>query len=267
VIEIPAEDSRSCPGCGQAALEQARFCGGCGQLLPMSKPGHKSAASRPVYTAWRDFAPALRLWVYLLSLNLLLNLGMHLTGWLSPALELATSLVFALIVVTFCRRDAEVIGPLLRESGITARTWWLPLAVLTGTWLLLRPYFWLVMQLGGEFEGYLPQYQEHGWPLWTAYLMICVMPAIFEELAFRGFIQGRMERVLSRSEALILQAILFSVLHMSPLIFLSHFVLGLALGLVRLRTGSLYPGMMMHAVWNAVVLVEEQFFLEVPVTP
>lgn len=267
MIEIPEEDSRSCPACGKEALEQARFCGGCGRLLPMLKPVHKYAGSRPAYTAWRDFAPALRLWVYLLALNLFLNLGMHLTGWLSPALELVASLVSALIVVSFCRRDAAAIGPLLRDSGFTTRNWWLPIAILAGTWLLLRPYFWMVMQLGWDLEGYLPQYQEHGWPLWTAYLMICIMPAIFEELAFRGFIQGRMEHVLSRSEALILQAILFSVLHMSPLIFLSHFVLGLALGIVRLRTGSLYPGMMMHAVWNAVVLVEEQFFLAASGTP
>lgn len=39
--------------------------------------------------------------------------------------------------------------------------------------------------------------------------------------------------------------------------FHSHFLLGLWFGWLRLRTGSLYPGMLAPALWNAGVLARE----------
>jgi uncharacterized protein len=52
----------------------------------------------------------------------------------------------------------------------------------------------------------------------------------------------------------LLQAVLFSLLHLGLAIFPSHFVIGLVLGLLRRRTRSLYPGMAVHMTWNAAVV-------------
>jgi membrane protease YdiL (CAAX protease family) len=90
-------------------------------------------------------------------------------------------------------------------------------------------------------------------------LLISLMPGIFEELAFRGVIQSTLEHVFDRREALVIQAALFSVLHLLPLDFPSHFVMGLCLGYMRLRTKSLYPGMILHASWNAFILCQELY--------
>ena len=83
------------------------------------------------------------------------------------------------------------------------------------------------------------------------------MPAIFEELAFRGYILAQLDRWLRPGEALFVQAALFSVLHVSVAVFLSHFIMGLGLGLLRRRTHSLYPGMLAHGCWNAWVVTAE----------
>ena len=80
---------------------------------------------------------------------------------------------------------------------------------------------------------------------------------MFEELAFRGVIQSRLERVMNRRDALIVQAAMFSALHMMPLVFVSHFVMGVGFGWLRNRTGSLWPGVLLHMAWNAWVLTEE----------
>ncbi len=194
----------------------------------------------------------------LLLTNLPFVLLYRLTERDSPAFELLFATVDALIVFHWYRRDAGAIRPLLKGTGFNSRNWWLPIALFAGAGLLVVPYFLLVERLGGQFLDILPDYLEHGWPLWSAYLMVCLVPAIVEEVAFRGVIQTRLQKVLTSSEALILQAIFFSVLHLFPINFPSHFVMGLAFGLVRQRTGSLYPGMVMHAIWNAGVLVQEQ---------
>jgi membrane protease YdiL (CAAX protease family) len=70
-------------------------------------------------------------------------------------------------------------------------------------------------------------------------------------------IQTRLAGVLTQTEAWIVQAALFSVLHLSPLIFVTHFGMGLMLGWLRDWSKSIYPGMLLHAAWNAVVVVDE----------
>src|SRR5579859_7343479 len=88
------------------------------------------------------------------------------------------------------------------------------------------------------------KYVKAGWPLWAILGTISVEPGVFEEIAFRGIIQTKLSRILSVKEALIIQAALFSILHLNPMIFVSHFVMGLLLGWVRLRSGHVYYGML-----------------------
>jgi membrane protease YdiL (CAAX protease family) len=47
---------------------------------------------------------------------------------------------------------------------------------------------------------------------------------------------------------------MFSVLHLDPNWFATSFVFCLALGGLRRVTGSLVPGMIIHAAWNAMVI-------------
>jgi membrane protease YdiL (CAAX protease family) len=123
--------------------------------------------------------------------------------------------------------------------------------------VLASAYFWLIERLGVPVATVSGTLAEAGWPLWAMLLLISVMPAIFEELAFRGVIQSSLERVFNARDAWLIQAALFSVLHLSPLIFPSHFLMGLCFGYMRRRSRSIYPGMLLHGSWNALVLLEE----------
>ncbi len=87
-------------------------------------------------------------------------------------------------------------------------------------------------------------------PLASAVLVVIVMPATFEEIAFRGFMMNRLAQVATKNDAPILQAVLFAVAHLLPFAFISHFALGLALGWIRRQTNSLYPCIAAHALWN-----------------
>jgi membrane protease YdiL (CAAX protease family) len=103
----------------------------------------------------------------------------------------------------------------------------------------------------------LDQYEASGWPLWSALLMVGVAPAVFEEIAFRGVIYERLKRVGGPREALVMQAAMFSIIHLLPASFISHFVIGLTLGWLRQRTASILPGMVAHYVYNTSVLLIE----------
>jgi len=122
---------------------------------------------------------------------------------------------------------------------------------------LASAYFWAIERLGVPMASATATFTRAGWPLWTMFLLICVMPAVFEELAFRGVIQSSLERVFNARDAWLIQAALFSVLHLSPLMFPSHFLMGLCFGYMRRRSRSIYPGMLLHACWNALVVLQE----------
>ena len=84
-----------------------------------------------------------------------------------------------------------------------------------------------------------------------------MQPAIFEELASRGVIFGALERVLAVREAIMVSALLFMIIHLAVLSFPHLLVLGLVLGYLRVRTGSLYPGMVLHFTHNLLVVMSE----------
>lgn len=88
-------------------------------------------------------------------------------------------------------------------------------------------------------------------------LFFCVQPAIAEELAFRGLLQDAFRRVLQPRDAVIVTAILFMIMHFSVVSFPVHFLLGVVLGVLRVQTGSLYPGMVLHFCHNGWCMLAE----------
>jgi len=93
-------------------------------------------------------------------------------------------------------------------------------------------------------------------PLPLVLVTLAIVPAIAEEICFRGFLVGALRTRLAGWPTIIVTAILFGVFHevLAPGRLLPSTLLGVALGWVRLRTGSLWPGMLMHATLNGLVL-------------
>ena len=89
---------------------------------------------------------------------------------------------------------------------------------------------------------------------WTLFV-VGMCPAIFEELAFRGLLQGRLKALLGHTTGILVTAAAFGLAH--GLTFGLPFQLGLGvyLGYLRERTGSLYPGMVTHLVYNSTLVV------------
>ena len=90
--------------------------------------------------------------------------------------------------------------------------------------------------------------------LFMYYLALCVMPAIAEELLFRGAFQGLM-RPCGSAAAIFAPALLFGVLHLDLAQGLTAFACGVFLGWLAERSGSILPGMLLHLVNNALAFL------------
>lgn len=86
---------------------------------------------------------------------------------------------------------------------------------------------------------------------WCYFLVLAVLPAGCEEVAFRGFILTGLTRRFRPATALFISAFLYAVYPMNLFYVLPHFVLGLVFGYLVLRTNSVLPAVLAHLSFNA----------------
>jgi ABC-2 type transport system permease protein/sodium transport system permease protein len=97
-------------------------------------------------------------------------------------------------------------------------------------------------------------------PSWIVLLSLAVAPAIGEEFFFRGYLLGSLRRRLPAWAAIILTGAVFGLFHASVggLIAVERIVsstfLGFILGWVCWRTGSVFPGILLHVLHNGLML-------------
>jgi sodium transport system permease protein len=88
---------------------------------------------------------------------------------------------------------------------------------------------------------------------WARYALFALLPAVCEEILFRGAFLGCLAE-WEETPACVLSAAAFGLFHGSLLRFLPVAVLGYALALVVRRTGSIWPAVAIHALHNGLVL-------------
>lgn len=90
-------------------------------------------------------------------------------------------------------------------------------------------------------------------------ITMAAAPAIIEELFFRGFLFSALRPKMSGARVVVMTSLLFGAFHVvvgSTLLierFLPTTLLGLILGWIALRSGSVWPGMLMHFLHNALL--------------
>lgn len=83
--------------------------------------------------------------------------------------------------------------------------------------------------------------------------IIALLPAIFEEVCFRGGLQNILIRWFkSPWAAIIVTSIIFSAVHLSYYGFLVRFTLGIALGLVFYYSGNIWLNIFFHFLYNGI---------------
>jgi membrane protease YdiL (CAAX protease family) len=94
---------------------------------------------------------------------------------------------------------------------------------------------------------------ESDFGIWGGIVRVVVLAPVVEELIFRGVIFSGFQKNYSPFWAIFLSALLFALFHLNPWQLGPTFLLGLLLGLVRLRTGSLLAAILTHALHNGMI--------------
>lgn len=256
-----------CPACARRVRSGTRFCPGCGHTLAPAVQGAAVTATATLSAQpraearsrfaehWAEIKFVGGIFGMLLATSFVYGLAVH--GNDSPWPTVAAQAVDALVALTALALRRHKLAFDFKLHPIGARAWAGLAAVAVVFLIAMTAYFTALSRLGVPFVSVTGLYVHAGWPLWAILALISVSPAVFEEIAFRGVIQSSLERVLNGRDAWLIQAALFSVLHLTPLSFPSHFIMGLCFGYLRRRSRSVYPGMVLHGAWNALVVLAE----------
>jgi membrane protease YdiL (CAAX protease family) len=145
-----------------------------------------------------------------------------------------------------------------RHLGFLRWQAWAGIGLLVPLVALNFGYHGLLQYLGGDSVKMRHNLVEGGlsWP--AIVVFFCIMPAVLEEIAFRGLVQHWLQVALKPWRAVVIASALFTVLHFSVLSAPYLLLVGMLLGWTKWKTQSLYPSIAIHFLHNYVVLALPQ---------
>ena len=112
--------------------------------------------------------------------------------------------------------------------------------------------------INGVFLPFFPEYGEEIETLFDnsqqllRFMAIVIGAPLVEEYVFRGKVQGLLKQGLGKNTAIILQGILFGIIHPFGLQKIYATVLGISFGYIREKTNNLFSSTIMHMTINCI---------------
>jgi membrane protease YdiL (CAAX protease family) len=208
--------------------------------------------------------PAIGLLVALLGIGAMLGssglLAPHLS--LRPLIMVASALLATPAVLALVLTDRPV-AQALALRHLDRRTTVLAAALGLSLWAASLGLLELQYAVWSPPPGYLETFLRiheglrpaNAFDAALSVLAIAAAPAIFEETLVRGVVLPSLQPWLGAPGAVLASALLFAAMHFDLYRFVFTFALGLALGMIRLRTAGLLPCMLVHATLNTLTFL------------
>lgn len=188
-----------------------------------------------------------------------LSLGVSLTtdGSLFAIAEIISAGAGVGLIVLFIKARR---GPSIREylslKTITPRLLFALSGITIGL-VFLNSLVAYLTGAGAESNYISDLFLTSGWPVVFG-LAVVVFAPVFEEMFFRGFLFVSLEKSrIGPAGAVVLTTLTWTLLHLGNGLFnlASIFVLGILLGVTKLKTRSLYSTIFMHSLWNLIAVL------------
>lgn len=165
----------------------------------------------------------------------------------------------ALVALTLVSMQVASMGspfiPSLRDYlTLPAMTWRLLGVLSGGTLLALIAASLLGAVMPFSDIDLMALYRAQGHGMGMAMVDLSLITPLVEEALFRGLILGALMGPVGRRGALWVSSLMFASAHLSPVSFVHHTLLGLVCGHARLETKGLLVPMLIHGVYNAVIV-------------
>ncbi|MCX2574466.1 CPBP family intramembrane glutamic endopeptidase [Pedobacter sandarakinus] len=108
-------------------------------------------------------------------------------------------------------------------------------------------------------QSYYDTFEYHPYGKYLMVLSIAIFPAVFEELAFRGFVLQKLLKVVDRQQAVYITSVLFFIIHFSLISVFWLLPFALVLGFIRLRENTIWYSIIIHFLFNLTACLNEVY--------
>jgi membrane protease YdiL (CAAX protease family) len=138
-----------------------------------------------------------------------------------------------------------------------------PYVFAAGMWMigLSVLMFWVQALIWLDIDSLVPPetaqkaLDQAGGSIVATIVLVGILGPIAEEIFFRGFVLPGLVKRFGVVRSLLLSSLIFGLFHIDPGAIVPTFALGLALGWVYLKTGSIWPAMFAHGLHNTVAVL------------
>lgn len=116
-----------------------------------------------------------------------------------------------------------------------------------------------------EMFNYLFETLMSEQPLILSIIVIGIIPALTEELFFRGLVLDGFKNNYSKRKAIIISALLFGIIHLNPWQFYSGFIFGLIAAWICIKTNSILLCLFIHFFNNALYTITVRYREFIPI--
>ena len=135
---------------------------------------------------------------------------------------------------------------------VSAKTILLAVAVAIGSIAFLNHSLDILPIPESLVEGMIEGNEElSNIPLWQSILATSVVVPILEEIVFRGFMFSRLDKAMPTWIAVIITSAVFGLVHGQALWAVWAALVGVVFNIVRIKTGSILPTMIIHILNNS----------------
>lgn len=241
-----AEEFRiTCEQCGSLQDSNSKFCSSCGSKTRISEVNKSSSHLQDWLIKFLAYYSIGTIILLIIAAYTPQNIGFTLF-W---------SILFAFMDIGFAIKKPSVWKLINFE---TLKAGYIVLAcvvfVVSGFVVSFSMDF-LNNNLFFDFYDELLIFKETENPLIVSIIFIALFPAIFEELAFRGFVFDALDELGGKNAALWGSSFIFALVHFSLISIFWLLPFGLVLAYIRLRTNNIIYGMFGHFAHNLTVVI------------
>jgi membrane protease YdiL (CAAX protease family) len=237
-----------CNSCGHIVSEGNRFCNHCGTAL-------QAIPERSDEEKWDAVKQA--------ALFFLIHaVACCVFGFTKYFKTLSWSITFdvflALVAVFFFSYNWSQLKSVLTWHNFSfLRLLKYCVLAIAGSFLVNIIIDWLNKSLFSKRFSYYAFYADHSHAALLAIFFVAVMPALFEELGYRGFLLGKLQQVTDTKQAIFISSFVFAIMHTS---FISLFWLlpfALIIANIRIKQNTLWYGVCIHLCFNLTTIMLE----------
>ena len=244
--------SQACIHCARPLPADARHCRHCGVMQPFEE----------------DMANDEHKWVKIVALfygiDLIVCTTANFFGYFNGLNWLViTQTVLAALTLLFIVLLWKHIRPSLHwKSFAVSKALVYAVAAIIFALIINIAVKWLNKSIFDQDVHYYRSFRHLKYPRLGMIMIVAVLPALFEELGYRGVILLGLFKIFDERQAILISAFLFAVIHMSFISFFWLMPFAIWLGNVRLKEQTIWYGVLIHFCFNITACLFEFYELE-----